>query len=350
MKKKLLLTSVAVIFLAVFLVPHGQAASKPEFTMKLQTAWPAAFGLNALAKQLAKQIEFESKGRIEVKFYTAGQIVPGMEVWDATNMGVIDAAHVCTCYTVGKSWAGGFFCNGPSMPPPALKALWMYEGGGLEVAQKIFNKYFDVKLLPALVMTEVWAYSNAEINSLEDLKKLKFRASGVRASTLKNLGMSVVSLPGGELIPAMQKGVIDAFEFSSLGCDQTFGADEVVKYVYYSHYVDGGTPFLVINGKWWKKIGPELQKAVEKAAYDTTLWTFGYLSLLELKAYLTSETKNKTEIRWLPPDVEKALIKSATEIIAERRKTDKEMQMIMDSLDAFMAKYGKFGQFKSNMY
>lgn len=350
MKRKLLLTLVTIAFLAFFCTPPGQAASKPEFTMKFQTAWPAAFGLNALAKRLAKQIEFESNGRIEVKFYTAGQIVPGMEVWDATSMGVIDAAHVCTCYTVGKTWAGGFLCNGPSMPPPALKALWMFEGGGNEVAQKIFDKYFDVKLIPALVMTEAWAYSNAEINSLEDLKKLKFRASGVRATTLNNLGMSVVSLPGGELIPAMQKGVIDAFEFSSLGCDQTFGADEVVKYVYYSHYVDGGTPFLVINKKWWKKIGPDLQKAIERAAYDTTLWTFGYLSLLELKAFHTSETKNHTEIRWLPPDVEKALITSAQEIIAEKRKTDKEMDMIMDSLEAFMAKYGKFSQFNSNMY
>ena len=326
------------------------AAAKAEFTMRMQTAWPSAFTLNVVAKQLAKQIENNSKGRIKVEFNTAGQIVPGMECWDAVSKGIIDATHICTCYTIGKSWASAFFCNGVSMPPPAVKALWMYEGGGNEIANKILSKYYKVQVFPAMVISEAWAYSNSEINSLDDLRKLKMRASGIRAATLKNLGVAVVTLPGGEIIPAMQKGVIDAFEFSALSYDQSFGVDQVVKYIYYSPIVDGGTPFLVMNKDWWNKLPKDLKKAVRDAAYETTMFTLGFAAMGELRAMEDSTRRFKTTIKWLPPDVSEALIKSAKELIEKRRKTDPEMQMIMESLDAFMAKYGKFVQFRSNMF
>lgn len=347
--RKAFLSAMAVVLVLVMSALCAMA-KEAEYTLRLQTAWPSAFALNELAKHLADQIEAQSKKRIKVEFYTAGQIVPGMEVWDAVDKGIIDAAHVCTCYLVGKSWASGFFCNGPSMPPPTLKVLWMYEGGGNEIADQIFNKYVKVKAFPALVLTEAWAYSNSVINNLDDFRKLKFRASGVRGSTLKNLGLSVVSLPGGEIIPSMQKGVIDAFEYSSLGCDQSFGADQVAKYIYYSPYVNGGTLFLVINQKWWEKLPEDLQKVVRKACYDTTMWSFGYLSVKELKAMQDSEQRNKTQIKWLPESVAKAINESAKELLAEKRKTDPEVQLIMDSIDAFMGKYGKFQQFRSNMY
>lgn len=351
MRKKILLTSLAVIFLIAFGIPVGQAAAKAKFTMRLQTSWPTAFALNIAAKHFADQIEMRSNNQIDVQFYTAGQLVPAMEVWDSASMGVIDAAHSCTCYTVGKTWMGGFFCNGPSMPPPALKLLWMKKGGGLELAQKILGKFYKVKVLPAFVTVEPWAYSNKEINSLDDMRKLKFRASGVRASTMKNMGISVVSLPGGEIIPAIEKGVIDAFEFSTLTWDQGFGADKVAKYVYYSHYVDSGNGFLAINEKWWNKIGPELQKAIEQASWDTVEWTLGEIAISELNAMHIAETENNTEIKWLPPDVEKGLIKSVKELIAERiKKGDKEAIEFMDSMDAFMAKYGKYAEFRSNIY
>jgi TRAP-type mannitol/chloroaromatic compound transport system substrate-binding protein len=340
----------AVVFLAFFATMTEAKSSKPEYTLRFQTAWPSAFKLNELAKHLGNQIEMQSGNRIKVEFYTGGQIVPGMEVWDATSMGIIDAAHVCSCYTVGKNLALGFFCNGTSMPPPVLKAEWMYNGGGLEVAQKLFDQYYKVKVLPSCIISEVWAYSNSEINSLDDLKNLKFRASGIRAATLKNLGCSVLTLPGGEIVPAMEKGVIDAFEYSSLGYDQSLKFDEVAKYVYYSHIVDGGTPFIIINQKWWNKLPDDLKKAVQKASYDTTMWSFGTVSLLELEAMENSERENHTQMRWLPADIENALIKSAKEVIAKQRETNPDMQALMDSLDAFMGKYGKYQEFKSNMY
>ena len=324
---------------------------KPEFTMRLQSAWEAAFGLNDLAKYVVKQIEYQSKGRIKVEFYTAGQIVPGMEVWDATSSGIIDAAHVCSCYTVGKNIALGFYCNGTTMPPPALKNLWLYKHGGLDVAQKLFDQFYKVKVFPAAVITEAWAYSNKEIKNINDLRGLKFRASGIRAGVLKNLGVSALSLPAGEVMPSMEKGVIDAFELSALAYDKDLKVDEVAKYIYYSHYVDGGNLNLIVNNDWWNKLPADLQKVIKDACYDSNMWSVGYGATLEIESMEISERLNKTEIRWLPQDVEEALVASGQALIEKEIKNgNKSMQAIKESLDAFMVKYDKFGQFRGNMF
>jgi len=354
-KTGIIFTIVVTLILSLslsFVVPAALAKSqKAEFTWKVATAWPAGCAMNDAAIHFFDLIKYYSGGRIDYKFHSADEIVPSFEVWDAVSKGVVDAGHACNCYTIGRTWASAMFCATPFPVGPSggvMRLLWLYEGGGNDLHDEIVGKYYNVKGFPASpVGTEVWLYSNKMFNSMDDLKKAKIRSTGIRAAIFNAAGVSTVSLPGGELVPSLQKGVVDAVEYSLLSWDWPLGFSDVTKYVYFSKIAMSGCLYGFINKKRWNELPDDLKKAVNKAAYDSALWALKWTEYNDTKVAHDIGEKGNVKVLFVPDEIEKELAIAAKKVFSEKYEKDPEVKKIIDSWKKFFGddKYQEYRQF-----
>jgi TRAP-type mannitol/chloroaromatic compound transport system substrate-binding protein len=333
MKKWAILTFSCVMLtvtLAGFFAPVAKASEAP-IICKFQHCVPAGqTGIIHQGETFGRFLEQETNGRIKVKYYPDGTIVPGNQIVEAVNSGGVDATVVCGCFTIGKSFASAYFCNGPGSLGVWPKMLWYFEGNGLELARKfIYKQYPNVVLnVGGLMMTEPWLYCNKKINTVEDFKGLKVRASGIRAKVYAKLGMAAVGMARGEIMPSMKTGVIDGFELATFWTDKDLGLTDVAKYMYIGNkYVEGGVAWTMFNKKWFSKLPEDLQKAAERACHTCMHYNASELAYMEAKTMHDAEKKGEIEIIVLPEQVQDAIFSAAMDLIYERIQSgDKEME------------------------
>ena len=232
--------------------------------VKLQTSWTASNIWQEFAKDYADRVEAMSGGRMTVDLLPAGAVVGAFQVLDAVNDGVIDAAHSVPVYWYGKNKAASLFGTGPVFGGSALTMqAWFYEGGGKalydELTQDIMGLDIDGYLgmpMPA----QPFGWFKGEVNTVSDLQGFKYRTVGLAADLLNSMGMSVAQLPGGEIVPAMERGVIDAFEFNNPSSDKDFGAHDVAKNYYLSSYHQASESFeFLFSRTFMEDLDPDLR-------------------------------------------------------------------------------------------
>jgi len=217
-----------------------------------------------------------------------------------------------------------------------MKLLWLYEGGGNELHDEIVGKHYNVKSFPANpTSTEVFFYSGKKFNTMDDLRKMKVRSTGIRAAILNEAGVSTVSLPGGELVPALQKGVVDAVEYSTLWWDWPMGFGDVTKYIYYSQVPMVGVLYGFINKKRWNELPPDLKKAVERAGFDSALWSAERTQYEDTRYAHDVSVKGKVEVLQVPDEVEKELAAAELRLFKKKYEKDPNVRKIMDSWKKF---------------
>jgi len=308
----------------------------------MQTAWDAGSGLNAFARKHVQLIEERSKGRIKINFRTGGEIVQSFETWDATGKGIIDVGHACNCYTGTKSFASQLFCSAPSSASCIGKYLWNIEGGGLEMLRELMAKTYNVRVFASVpIVSETFLYSRKPISSVDELKKLKVRSAGIRGGVFKQAGVSVVSLPGGEIVPSLEKGVIDGAEYSDFWADSAMGLADVSKYIYFTKFPMGGHLYLFINIDKWNKLPSDLKEVVESASLDAAAYNITQEVLNNLPAWKKAKEKG-LKISMLPDKVEEHLDAAAKAYYKEQRAKDPVFNKILTSIEEFNAKYDEF--------
>lgn len=291
-------------------------------------------------------IEKYTDGKVQIDYRGAGELVPAMEVYEATKQGVIDFGQGCPCVARSESYALQFFCDAPGAQSPIEEIIWYYYGGGKEIFEELFHKHYNAHPLPMVAITaEVWLYSNKEIKTLEDLKGLKMRAAGVRADVLRELGASVVVMPGGEIVPAMERGVIDAMEYSSINCTYPLGFCDVSKYLY-MHPNKSTSPInlWLVNLDKWNALSDELKEAIEKASRDMYLMSLTW-GMMEDTVTLKKAVEEKgSVITTLPEDVARQFDETAADYYYKRAKTDEEVALVLDSWAKFKEEYGDYAK------
>ena len=211
--------------------PMISVAQSP-IVLKMQGAWGAKDIFNEMAMEYVNRVNEMSGGRLRIDYLVAGAIVKPFEVMDATSKGVLDACHGVPVYWYGKSKVASLFGSGPINGCDAPQTLaWIYRGGGLELYQELLKKInLDVVGYFAMPMpTQPLGWFKKPITNASELKGLKYRTVGLAADLFQEMGAKVTQLPGGEIIPALEKGVIDAFEFNNPTSDMRFGAQDVIK-------------------------------------------------------------------------------------------------------------------------
>jgi TRAP-type mannitol/chloroaromatic compound transport system substrate-binding protein len=280
MRKLLSLRTVialAMVAAAMLLVVQPQqAAAKDKFVLTFQATWPSGLTLFDNFKFFADRVKKMSDGRLIIKTLPAGAIVPAFELLDATSKGVVDGAHAWAGYWVGKDRAAILMTGGPggTFGMDVLDYLgWMYDGGGLDLYQELYQKVLkmNVKVFPILSAgPQAFGWFKRPIKDLEDFKGMKCRQTGMAAEVYKEMGMSPVNMPAGEILPAGERGVIDCAEWIGGIEDLQLGLHNVWKY----YYTPGMHEFttvgeLLINLDTWNSLPPDLQQMVASACTET---------------------------------------------------------------------------------
>jgi TRAP-type mannitol/chloroaromatic compound transport system substrate-binding protein len=262
---------------AAMAVPMIAVAQSP-IVLKMQGAWGAKDIWNEMAEEYVTRVNEMSGGRLRIDFLVAGAVVKPFEVTDAVSKGVLDAGHSVAVYWYGKSKVASLFGSGPISGIDAAQTLaWIYKGGGLELYNETLKK-LNLNIVGYFanpMPTQPLGWFKKEIKSAADMKGLKYRTVGLAADLCQEMGMKVTQLPGGEIVPAMDRGVIEAFEFNNPTSDRRFGAQDVAKWYMMGSYHQSMEFFeIVFNKKKHDSLPKDLQAILRYAAEASSTSNF----------------------------------------------------------------------------
>ena len=321
------------------------AKTTQTITWKMQSTWAAADFLQNNAKDLAAAVEAMSGGRLKIEVLPAGQVVPALEVLDAVHKGLLDAGHGSPAYWYGKHPATALFVGVPSGPfgmDYEDFLGWMYEGGGIQLYNELIQNELklDVMTFPAVaVPPEPLGWFARPVQSVADFKGLKFRSAGMASETFKEVGMSVVTLPGGEVVPALERKVIDAAEWLTPVADMSLGFHDVAKYY---HMPSVHQPLncleVLINKKKWEELPADLQ-AIVRHAISSNLLSFTFkLMKGNTEALETMINQHGVQLVEPPEEVQMEIIKAWDRVAARFSSENAFFKKVLDSQKAWASK------------
>lgn len=306
--------------------------------LKMQSTWPASLTLQDNFRFFADRVDKLTSGQVKIEALAAGQVVPPFEILDATHKKVIDGGHGISYYWVGKNKAATLF----SATPAGIAGMdhmdflgWMYEGGGLDMYWDFYQKELKLNVLAFPILPaspQAFGWFKRPIKNLADFKGMKCRQTGIVAEVFQKMGMSVVNMPGGEIIPSAQRGVIDCAEWVGGVEDLRLGLPQVFKY----HYTPGmhesaSIGELIINTDVWKSFSPQQQEAVRSATVETFLRWWVKWQRQNADALVEMQQKHGTQILRTPPEVLTAFLKAWDEIAKEESAKSPYFKKVLDS-------------------
>ena len=317
----------------------GATGAEPAktFKWKLVTSWPKNFpGLGTAPERFAEQVEQLSGGRLTIKVYGAGELVPALQVFDAVSQGTAEMGHSGAYYWKGKASAAQFFTSVPFGLTAQEMNGWIQYGGGQALWEEVYAPFNLLPLPGGNTGVQMGGWFNKEINSVDDLKGLKMRIPGLGGEVLARAGGTPVTLPGGEIFTSLQTGTIDATEWVGPYNDLAFGLYKVAEHYYYPGWHEPGSMMeFTINKGAFAELPADLQAIVRitaKAINEDMLaeyTTRNQAALIELKE------KHGVDVREFPADVLDKLQKLSDEVVAEVAGADPLSQKVYDSYKAY---------------
>lgn len=240
-------------------------------TLKMQGAWGAKDIFNEYAEDYVRRVNEMAGGRLKIQYLISGAVVKAFQVQDAVHKGVLDAGHQVAVYWYGKSKVASLFGTGPVFGQNAHQGLaWMYYGGGLELYQELLEA-LGLNLVGFFCMpmpTQPLGWFKEPIESSDQMVGLKYRTVGLAADLMQAMGVKVTQLPGGEIVPALERGVIEAFEFNNPTSDKSFGAQDVSKVYMLGSYHQAAEFFEIVFNKDKFNALPDEHKAILRYAAE----------------------------------------------------------------------------------
>ena len=265
-------------FLAGAAITGAAAVAMPQVsraqtvTWKYQSTWPTKDIFHEMAVDYAKKVNDMSGGRLKLDVLAAGAVVPAFQMSDAVHSGVLEAGHGVCAYWYGKHKAYSLFGTPPSFGWDAHGFLgWFYYGGGEALYKELVNDTLKLNLVGFLYFpmpTQPLGWFKKEIKSGDDFKGMKYRTVGLSADLFKEMGAAVTILPGGEIVPAMDRGLLDAAEFNNPSSDILLGFPDVSKYYMVgSHHQQMEAFEIIFNKAKFDALAPELKAILRNAAF-----------------------------------------------------------------------------------
>jgi len=294
-------------------------AQEQRLEWKMVTSWPKGLpGLSTGAERLAQRIGALSGGRVTVKVYAAGELVPALAVLDAVSSGTAEMGHDAAYYHIGKAPAAGFYTAVPfGMTAQELNG-WVYFGGGQELWDELYAPFGVKAILAGNTGVQMGGWFRKEIGSPDDLKGLKFRMPGQGGQVLTRLGVTVVTLPGGEIFQNLQSGAIDGTEWVGPYNDLTLGFYKVAKFYYWPGFHEPGSALqCTINKAKWDALSPELQQIIATACAAENDLMLAEFNGRSGPALATLVREHGVQLRQFPKSVLTAFGKASGELMQE---------------------------------
>jgi TRAP-type mannitol/chloroaromatic compound transport system substrate-binding protein len=305
---------------AALAFPYIARAQAP-ITLRFQSTWPLKFLYHEFAVDWTKKVAEVTNGRLKVDMLPAGAVVPGLQVVDAVSKGVLDGGHGIPGFWFGKNNAFGLYGAGPDFGMDAMQMLgWIEYGGGRELYAEIqAAANLDIhSLLLGPVPCEPFGWFRKEVRGLKDLKGLKIRTSGLAIGNYNGLGMTAVQLAPADIVPSLDRGVIDAAEFAMAYDDRVMGFPDVAKfYLQQSYHMANNFCEVMINKKKYEALPDEIKtllKHVSHAASADMLWKSMHRNS---QSYLELQQKDKVRAYRTPREILNAQLKSWDAVIAK---------------------------------
>ena len=269
--------------------------STEKHRWKMVLPWSKGLLFYDMAVHFCDTVRLASGGRLDIKAFSAGELVPAMEIFDAVSKGSFDAGHDWPGYWKGKNEAFITVASVPYGLDAELYNIWLYERGGLEEMQALYAPFNLFALPGGQVGQEMGLNSSKRASTMEDFKGMKVRTWGWYLDILNELGASGVATPGGEVYLSLQTGVLDAAEFSSPAVNYPMGFDEVTKYIIQPGVHQPACQFaFFFNKDSYDKLGDDLKWILDTAAKETQLWSYSWINNLNAEAI--RRFKEKSEI------------------------------------------------------
>ena len=317
------------------------APEPQKFEWKIVTTWPANFPIfQEGVEKFADDVRVMTNGRLDIKVYAGGELVPALGVFDAVSQGTVEMGHGSPYYWAGKVPEAQFFSSVPfGMTAKGMNA-WLYNGGGLELWREAYQPFNLTAYPMGNTGIQMGGWFNKEINSLDDVAGLRMRIPGLGGKVLKKAGGNPVLMAGGEIYTALERGTIDATEWVAPFHDMRLGLNRAARYYYYPGWHEPGTVFeLMINTEKWATLPADLQRAVEVAATSVNGWMYAQMGFYNQQALNELKTKENIQILEFPAEVLLALKEATRETMAEESAQNAAFARVYESYKTFQASY-----------
>ena len=329
----------------------NSSIDEPDYRWKLVTTWPKNLpGLGAAPENFARYVNEMSNGRLEVRVFGAGEIVPAFEVFDAVSQGAAEVGHGASYYWKGKIPAAVFFTAVPFGMTAQEMNGWLHYGGGLELWQELYAPFGVIPFAGGSTGVQMAGWFNRELRSAKDLSGLKMRIPGLAGEVFDAAGGTAVRIAGGEVYTSMQTGVIDAVEWVGPYNDRTLGLNEVAEFYYYPGWHEPGAMLeFTVNAAAFQELPSDLQAIVRyaaRAANQNMLDEFTARNNESLQQLLAAGT----QLRHLPDDVLNLLYEKSVEAMMNLRTSDAMAEEIAVSYEAFSKNVRAYHEISERAY
>ena len=312
-------------------------AAAPTIRLKVQAGFPLAMPvLGETIAHFRDSLDAMQVTGLDMKVYDVDKLVKPLQIFDAVSAGKIDAGLAFPGYWLGKVPAAAVFGAVPFGPDAPTILAWLQEGGGLELWREIYATVDLVPIPCGALPPEAAGWFRHPIESVDDLVGLKIRYAGLGGKVLEKLGASATQIPAGDIFVSLERGVIDATEYSMPVVDRNLGFHKVAKHYYFPGWHQPSSILeLIVHKPVWDSLAPHHRAAIETTCGATTMYELARGSV-QADALAFFESEGVTIHTW-PPEVLAALREATDELLAEMSAEDEDFARALESLRAFQA-------------
>ncbi|MBI4829473.1 MAG: TRAP transporter substrate-binding protein DctP [Nitrospinae bacterium] len=303
----------------------------------MATSWPPGFPVFQTGmEQFAARVKEMSGGRLSIRVYAGGELIPPLEVFDAISAGTVEMGHSASYYWAGKAPELQLFTTSPFGLTAQQFNAWFYHGGGLELMHEMYKPYNIITFPSCNTGVQMGGWFNRKIERIEDFNGLKMRIPGLGGRVVAKAGVNVVLMAAGELYTALERGTIDALEWVGPYHDLKLGFYRAAKYYYYPGWHEPGTMLeLMVNLKAWESLPKDLQMIVEAAAAQSNLLGLAEFDAKNGEALNELVNTYKAQVLKFPDEVLKTLHGYAREVLEEEAAKSPGQRKVYDAFRAF---------------
>jgi TRAP-type mannitol/chloroaromatic compound transport system substrate-binding protein len=310
----------------------------------------SAFGsklphLGTSGVRFSENLKKASGGNVELKFFEPGALVPALECFDAVSKGSVEACWTTPGYHTGKYAALAFFTTVPFGPAFGEFMAWKIFGGGNQLRDEVYAKHNLISFDSFAIGPETSGWFRKEVKSLGELKGMKMRFFGLGAQVMQKMGVSTQLLAAADIYPALERGVIEATEFSMPTIDQALGFHQIAKFNYFpGWHQQTSVSELLINRQEWEKLSEQNKTLIKLALGESVLNTYAETEARQFEVMAEMRAKQGVQVKRWPDDVLKAFEKAWTEVLAEESAKDPLFKKVADSYLGFRERYRVWGE------
>ena len=314
----------------------GAVSSLPRVRWRMATSWPHSldtiFGGAETVSRLVKEM---SGGRFQIQPFAAGELVPGLEVLDAVQNGSVECGHTASYYYLGKNPALAFGTAVPFGLTAQQQNAWLYEAGGLEAINRLYADFGVISFPAGNTGAQMGGWFKKELDGPASLRGLKMRIPGLGGKVMAALGVNVQVLPGGEIYLALDRGAIDAAEWTGPYDDEKLGLARAARFYYYPGWWEPGpTLTALVNRQAWRKLPPEYQAMFSTACAEANLGMLSRYDSLNGAALRRLE-KGGTQLRFYGDPILQAARSASDQLFADTARSDSSFRGLYDQWRGF---------------